>query len=104
MAVIEVNHRVLRTFAQQIEDHCDLQNREIRQADISVKNNLGVEWYGDDAVAFGSSWDGVDSKDSVAIKLRDSMNNYAKALKACAQEYQKAQEDIYNLASMLPRW
>ena len=36
--------------------------------------------------------------------LRDSMNNYAKALKACAQEYQKAQEDIYNLASMLPRW
>lgn len=104
MAVIEVNHKVLRTFAQQIEDHCSLQNREMRQADTTVKNHLGVEWYGDDAVAFAGNWDGVDDKNSVAIKLRDSMNNYAEALKACAQEYQKAQEDIYNLASMLPRW
>lgn len=104
MAAIEVNHSVLNTFAQQIEDHCELQEREMRRADTTVKNVLGVEWYGDDAAAFGTVWDSVDDKGSVAVKLRDSMMNYAQALRACAGEYKKAQEDIYNQAVLLPRW
>ena len=104
MAVIEVNHKLLRTYAQQIEDHCDLQDREMKQADTKVKSVLGVEWYGEDAAAFGEKWEAVDAEKSTAVKLRESMMNYAEALRACAQEYQRAQEDVVNLASLLPRW
>lgn len=103
MAVIEVNHQSLRNLAQAIDAYCDTQDREMAMADSGVKNMLASEWVGLDAMAFGGMWEGVDSGDSTAAKFRDSLENFADALRASASAYQKAQEDIYNLASILPK-
>lgn len=103
MAKIEVNHQTLRAMAAAIEEYCDTQDREMAKVDESVKNMLRADWIGPDALEFGGSWEGVDAKDSVAIKFRDSLQAYADALRSCANAYQDAQESVYNLASLLPR-
>lgn len=103
MALIEVNYQIIRNFAGSIDDYCDLQDQQMSNADSQVQNVLGAEWFGMDTAAFGQKWADVDASDSMAFKLRDSLKNYADALRSCAQAYQSAQEEIYNLSSLLPR-
>ena len=103
MAVIEVNHQALRSLAQAIDAYCEIQNRQMSQADEQVKQMLYAEWIGPDALEFGGKWEGVDGADSTAVKFRDSLKQVSEALTACAGAYQKAQEDIYNLAALLPK-
>jgi uncharacterized protein YukE len=104
MPKVEVNYQVLRTYANMIEEHCDLQEEKMKAADTAVKGVLGAEWFGQDTMAFGDQWEGVDASGSIAVKLKDSLNNYADALRACADAYQSAQEDAYNRSCLLPRW
>ena len=104
MAKIEVNYLNLREYAIRIDDHCDLQNQQMANANNAVKSVVGSEWYGEDAAEFNAKWNTLDDPDSTTVKLRESMKNYADALRACAQAYQSAQEDLYNQSVLLPRW
>ena len=104
MAVMEVNHQTLRNMAQSIDDYCETQKREMSRADTAVKEVLGTGWVGADAAEFGKQWEGVDAPDSTSGKLRASLEQYGEALRACANAYQTAQEDVYNRAYLLPRY
>lgn len=103
MAIIQVNHQVLRAAAKEIEEYCEIQAREMKQLDADVKQMLRTDWIGPDAMEFGSKWEEVDSKDSVSKKFSESLRAYSKALKASANVYQDAQETACNLAATLPR-
>ncbi len=103
MAIIEVNHQALRSLAQAIDTYCETQNRQMAQVDGQVQQMLDSEWLGPDALEFGGKWESVDGADSTAVKFRESLKRVSEALTACAGTYQKAQEDIYNLASILPK-
>lgn len=104
MARIEVNHQLIRELAESIDEYCEVHDKEMKKADNSVKAVLGSEWFGEDTVAFGRQWEGVDEADSVAGQMRKSLENYSEALKRAAKEYQTVQEDIYNLATLLLTW
>lgn len=103
MPIIDVNHQALRTMAKAIDTYCDTQNTKMSQLDTQVKQMLLSDWTGPDALEFSGKWEGVDGADSTAVKFRDSLKKVSEALTACAGTYQKAQEDIYNLASLLPK-
>lgn len=104
MAVIEVNHQALRNLAGAIEDYCESFYNEMRRADSGVQNMMSGGWAGEDAEAFKVAWDNVYGKDTLPRKFCKSLENYGKALSAGADAYQKVQEDLYNLASLLPRY
>lgn len=104
MAVIEVNHQVLREVAQEIDSYCTTQDTQMRIADEQIKAMLASDWTGEDAQAFRLKWDGVDAKDSVTVTFRKSLKSFSEALYASANKYQRAQEDSYTEASRLPRW
>ena len=104
MAKITVNHRVLRDVADQIDKYCKTQDKEMRKADQAVKGMAGQSWVGMDADAFVGKWDDVDGRDSTAVKFKDNLKKYADVLRACAEEYQTAQEDSYDEASRLPKY
>jgi hypothetical protein len=104
MAVIEVNHKVLRDVAEAVTAYCNAQDREMRSADSDVKSMLFSDWLGLDAQEFGRKWEGVDDTDSVAVKFRESLKKFGESLTACANTYQTAQEDAYNEANRLPKW
>jgi len=101
--LIDVNHRILRNVAADINTYCTAQNREMRKADTEIKVMLKSGWLGQDALEFGRKWDGVNKNDSTAVKFRESLKNYAEALEACANEYQSAQADAVNSAGLLMR-
>ena len=103
MAQIEVNYQVLRSYASLIDEHCELQKREMKAADAAVRSVLGTDWSGLDTVDFGQKWDQVDAGDSTSVQLQKTLENFAKALKASASAYEKAQVDIYNRSALLPR-
>ena len=104
MAMIDVNHRVLREVAAAITAYCSAQDREMRSADTEIKSMLTTDWLGQDAQEFGRKWEGVDESGSIAVKMRESLKRFGENLTACANEYQAAQEDAYNAASRLPRF
>lgn len=103
MAKIEVNYQNIRTMAAKIDDYCLQQEAVMRGTDQQVKGMLTSGWNGPDAMAFGGQWEGVDTKESVSGKFKESLENYADTLRACAAVYQTAQEDVYNLSCLLPR-
>lgn len=103
MALIDVDYRTLRNIADEIDEYCSTQDKQMRAADAAVKGMLSAGFRGGDADAFRSSWNKVDDEDSTAVKFRESLKNYANCLRACADEYQKAQEDSYNQAQRLWR-
>lgn len=98
MAVIEVDHKVLRDIAEKIKDYCNIQDEQMKIADRRVKAMLTTDWIGSDAQHFGGKWEGVDEKDSISVRLRDSLEKLSGGIVACADVYQKAQEDSYNEA------
>jgi len=104
MAKIEVNHQFLRTLAEDIDAYCKLQNREMRTADSHVKTMLADSWQGQDALEFSSKWEEVDDADSTTVKFRENLQGFSEALVACADQYQRAQEDSYNQACRLPKY
>lgn len=104
MAIIEVNHKTLRDVAAAIKTYCSAQDREMRSADSDIKSMLSSDWVGADARQFGGKWEGVDEKDSTAVRFRESLKNFGEGLSNCANEYQSAQEDTYNAASRLPKF
>lgn len=103
MAVIEVNHQVLRDVASAINSYCFKQDIAMKEADRDIKMMLSSDWVGEDATEFGNKWEGVDDSDSTAAKFRKSLRNFSEALEACANEYQTAQEDSYAEADKLPK-
>ena len=104
MALIQVDHHTLREVSAAITDYCAAQDRQMRSADSSVKSMLNTSWSGFDAHYFSVKWEAVDAKDSTAVKFRDQLSNFASALKASADVYQRAQEDVYDGAAALPRY
>ena len=103
MAVIEVNHQAMQNLADAIEDYCESFYNEMRRADTGVQNMLSGGWVGTDAEAFREAWDDVYGKDTLPRKFCKSLENYGQALSAGAAAYKKVQEDLYNMAALLPR-
>lgn len=105
MAVIEVNHQTLKEVAQTIEDYCDKQDLEMKNADAAVKEMLKAgSWRGNDSMVFGGMWERVDESGSTAVRFRDALREFAANLNECANEYRKAQEDSYEEAVWLPKY
>ena len=103
MALIEVDHEVLRKAADAAKNFCDNMDSKMKSADYSVSKMLSGGWQGEDAVEFRNKWSGVYEKGSVSIQFRDSIKNFGECLNACAKEYQNAQADSYSEAYRLPR-
>ncbi len=103
MAVIVVNHETLRALSQEATDYCTLQETLMTHSDKIVKDMLFTDWIGTDAQEFGKLWEGVDEKGSTANNFKESLKNYSDAVNACADVYQKAQENAYNRANRLPK-
>ena len=103
MALIEVNHSVLRSVAAAIDTYCTAQDKEMKAADSAIKSMLATDWQGADAQEFGKKWAGVNVNGSMAMKFRDSLKKYSEALNSCADIYKNAQADSYNEANKLPR-
>ena len=101
--VLRVNHGELRSIAAQIDSYCDIQDREMRLANRAVTTMLTQDWRGPDAREFGRQWMGVNDRDSVALRFRDALRNYANALRASADLYQRIQADVVNQAGVLMR-
>ena len=102
--VIEVNHKTLTDVAKAIETYCEDQDSVMRSAKSAVSSMLLTDWVGEDATAFSTKWNEVDSDGSVTTQFKKSLLNYGECLKACSELYRKAQEDSYNEANRLPRW
>lgn len=102
--VIEVNHKEIGDFADEIKNYCSDQDREMRSADSEVKSMLTNGWTGSDAVEFSKQWEGIDDRDSRTVTFRESLKNFSENLKACADIYKTAQEDVYDEANRLPKW
>ena len=74
------------------------------QADSQVKRLVYPTcWRGEDTNAFIEKWSGINSGDSTAVRLRTSLESYAKGLDASAALYAKAQEQAYTAACWLPK-
>jgi len=104
MALIDVNHKVLREVASAITTYCTFQNREMRTLNTAVKTKLLTGWVGNDAKEFSLKWRDVTASDSTAVKFRESLESYSENLNSCAGEYEKAQTDAYNKANRLPKY
>lgn len=104
MAKIEVNHQAIRDFAGEITAYCDEQDRQMRTADSQMNTLFSTGYKGPDAAALKEKWDTVHATDSIAIRFRDSLKNYAAALTDAAEIYRSAQESIYNAANGLPKY
>lgn len=104
MATIEVNHKTLRDVADAVASFCAVQDKEMHVADAEIKSMLLVDWIGADAQQFGVKWETIDENGTATVKFRESLRKFSENLFACANEYQKAQEDIYNLANRLPKY
>lgn len=101
MAIIEVNHQLLRSTANAVRDYCEVQREQMQKVDGEVKQMLYRDWTGPDSMEFGGKWEQIDSADGVSAKFLRSMESYEKALNACADVYQDAQERVYNIAALL---
>ena len=100
---IQVNHRVLREVAAEINAYCDFQDREMHAAKTAISSMLAGDWRGLDAQEFSRQWAGVNDRDSTAVKFRESLRNYATSLSICADLYQSTQADVVNSAGLLMR-
>lgn len=96
--LIRIDHSTLVDIANNIKAHYENQDRQMRTADAAVRSMLLKDWKGKDALAFAEKWDQVDKNGSVTAQLRQSLENFEKALRGCANEYKTAQEDSYNEA------
>jgi len=101
MAVIKVNHQLLRDVTTEINSYCADQDSRMRSADSEIKSMLTSGWKGLDAQEFGHVWESVDSSDSTTVKFRESLKKFGESLTACANQYSRAQEDSYNKAYWL---
>jgi len=101
---IRVNHAELRTAARAIDTYCNAQDREMKVAQGAVKAMTINAWRGADSVAFRQQWAGVYDRDSVAVRFRDALRNYANALSASADIYRRTQVDVVNAAGLLMRF
>ncbi|MDR1638848.1 MAG: hypothetical protein LBC41_08340 [Clostridiales bacterium] len=101
---VEVNRQHLLDVASACDAYVEVQNREIKIADVTIKNMLARSWKGDDAQKFAEQWENVDSPDSQTVRFRDNVQALGGRLQACEKEYRKAQEKIFNEASRLPKW
>ena len=104
MAVIEVNHRFLRDVASAADTYCSAQNREMLSADQDIKSMLSKDWLGPDSMEFGGKWEKVASNDSITVKFRELIKGFGESLTACANEYENAQGEVYNMANRLPKY
>jgi uncharacterized protein YukE len=104
MALLKVNHKVLRDVASAVVTYCTTQDKEMRSADGCIKSMLSSDWLGPDAQEFGHKWEDVDAGGSAAVKFRESLKNFGENLTACANEYENAQKDTYNAANRLPKY
>lgn len=98
MAIIEVDPRILRCLAEDINAYCAAQEREMRAANMGMRPMFLAGWVGADAREFSAKWAGVNDSDSIAARFRGALENYAQALEACAGEYQSAQVATINEA------
>lgn len=101
--ILEVDHSELRGLAAAINAYCTLQDEQMRLADAEVQTMLSSGWHGMDADEFSRQWSGVNADGSTTVKFRESLQNFAQALEACADEYRSAQVDTINAAGLLMR-
>lgn len=104
MSVIEVNHKSLRTVASAVNNYCSDQTAQMTVANAVVRTLLDAHWKGQDSVFFERRWKHVQDEKSTAERFKKTLKQFAKRLNACADVYQKAQEDAYNEANRLPKY
>lgn len=104
MALIEVNHQSIRNMADKIDEYCNLQTQQMNTLSKTVEATLLSKWTGPDADAYWQKWSEMDNSDSTAEVFRRNLDAYADALRACADKYQQAQAEIYNLSVILNNW
>lgn len=100
---IRVNHNELLKTANEIENYLKLMKTQMGNADKAVGVMIG-SWQGEDAVAFKTKWETVQSSGSTYMKMRQSLEKYSSFLKGAASKYKKAQSDAISRANKLPKW
>jgi len=95
---IDVDLNALRSTADHIDAFCDTLNDEMGSANKAVVAMLKGHWTGLDATEFGNHWDLIFANSSNTIRFRESLRNYANALRACVQLYESTQAMVLNSA------
>ncbi len=103
MATYRINHESIRQSAAKITSYCSFQDTRMMFLNVLVVVSLRSGWAGKDTDAFLGKWSEVFGSESTAAKFRKNLQNYAKALQACADVYKSAQADCYNEAKSLPQ-
>ena len=103
MALIEVNHQVLKNVADAAEEYCRNQDSCMNKADSVVGGLLAGGWHGDDADELKRKWSEVNITGSTTVQFRETISYFGECLRSCAKEYQNAQSDSYSEAYRLPR-
>lgn len=100
---IKVNHNVLDTAANTIDEHIRNMDSKIGKANTSVTTMLAT-WQGNDANEFKIKWDTVDDADSTHGMMRKSLESYSYFLRNASSKYKNAQINAINRANSLPKW
>lgn len=100
---IKVNHSVLTSTAEDIDEFNTKMSKKMANADRTVKLALAF-WKGQDATDFKNKWETVKDNESTYIKCKKSLENYSNALKTAADKYKYQQAVSINEAHKLPKW
>lgn len=100
---IKVNHNMLDTAANTIDEYIKNMNSKMGSANSSVTTMLAT-WQGNDANAFKVKWDTVDDADSTHGMMKKSLESYSSFLRNASSKYKNAQINAINRANGLPKW
>jgi len=101
--LIDVNRNDLIAAANRIDAFCSIFDSEMGSADIAVTTMLLSYWNGHDADEFRRAWGRLNESSSHTKHFRESLENYANKLRACANLYETTQADVHNFAGNLLR-
>lgn len=100
MVKIIVDYSKFSKVAASLEQYTDFQKTHMAKATTQVQL-LNKTWKGADYDAYASAWSTLEQNDSVTKAFEKSLDNYAKVLKATANEYKKAQQKALDLANKI---
>ena len=103
MANITVDHDEFEVAAAAIDSYVAKHRKNMRSMNTAVES-LGMSWAGVDYEQVKREWNQLDAAGSTSQRMIESLENYARALRAAAKKYRDAQSNAFNRANKLPRY
>jgi len=101
---IEVNHSILKSSSNEIDEYINLINQYMKKADEEVYSLVSTNWNHQDANTFKSKWIDLSNQHSVTSHMKSSLRNYANSLRYAESQYKKAQNAAVTVSKLLKIW